>query len=331
MGDEQMPAHDRSERRRAVPRAGGLGALLLATAALLANAAPAAAASKPSVRTGAAKSVSYSSATLHGSLNPGGSATSFYVQYGPTRAYGGQSAIGSAGAGTKSVSVATPIAGLAPLTIYHYRLVAVNAHGTSLGADRTFHTTKVPLSLAILAAPNPVVFGRALVIQGTLSGTGNGGRQVILQGNAFPFTGGFQNIGNPELTNPAGGFSFTLLGAAVTEQFRVVTTTNPPVVSPTTTESVAVRVVSHVARTRRRGFARIYGTVSPAENGAKVGMLRIVHGRGVLVGGTVLRPHGSGASRFSRVVRVHRGVYRVLVRVVGAGQVSGYGQPLLIR
>jgi hypothetical protein len=31
------------------------------------------------------------------------------------------------------------------------------------------------------------------------------------------------------------------------------------------------------------------------------------------------------------VVRVHKGVYRVLVRVVSAGQVSNYGQPLLIR
>jgi hypothetical protein len=299
--------------------------------AALAFAAPAQAASKPSVDTGGSKAVTYSTATLGGSINPQGSSTSFYFQYGPTRAYGGQSAIGAVGAGTRSVPVAVGIAGLAPLTIYHYRLVGVNADGTTLGADRTFQTTKVPLSLAILASPNPVVFGGPVVIQGTLSGTNNASRQVILQGNAFPFTLGFVNIGNPELTNAAGGFSFTLLGASATEQFRVVTTTNPPVISPVATESVAVKVSSHVARTRRAGFARIYGTVTPAENGAQVGMLRIIHGHGVLAGGTILKPRDATSSTFSRVVRVHKGVYRVLVRVVNAGQISSYGQPLLIR
>jgi hypothetical protein len=314
----------RGRRRRIAPPA-------LALIAALAITAPAQAASKPSLATGGSKAVTYASATLGGSINAEGSATSFYFQYGPTRAYGGQSAIGSAGAGTKAVPVAAGIGGLQPLTIYHYRLVGVNAVGTTLGADHTFQTTKVPLSLAILASPNPVVFGGPVVIQGTLSGTNNASRQVILQGNAFPFTAGFVNIGNPELTNTAGGFSFTLLGAATSEQFRVVTTTNPPVISPVATESVAVKVSSHVARTRRHGFARIYGTVTPAENGAQVGMLRIVGGHGVLAGGTTLKPHGASASSFSRVVRVHKGVYRVLVRVVGAGQISSYGQPLLIR
>jgi hypothetical protein len=297
----------------------------------LAVAGPAQAAVKPAVNTGGAKSVTYNSATLGGTINPQGSATSYYFQYGPTRAYGGQSAIALVSGGAKAVPVALAVGGLQPLTIYHYRLVGVNAGGTTLGSDHTFQTTRVPLSLAILASPNPVVFGGPVVIQGTLSGTNNAGRQVILQGNAFPFTAGFVNIGNPELTNATGGFSFTLLGASTTEQFRVVTTTNPPVISPVATESVAVKVSSHVARTRRHGFARIYGTVTPAENGAQVGMLRIVKGRGVLAGGTVLKPRDATSSTFSRVVRVHKGVYRVLVRVVGAGQISSYGQPLLIK
>lgn len=308
-------------------RVAALAATAVVAALTLASTASAA---KPAVSTGDAKSVTYDSATLGGSINPNGEATSYYFQYGPTRAYGGQSAIGSAGAGAKNVQVAVPIAGLQPLTIYHYRLVAVNGAGTTLGGDHTFQTTKVPLSLAILASPDPAVFGGPVVIQGTLSGTNNAGRQVILQGDPFPYTGGFAQIGNPELTNATGGFMFTLLGASTTAQFRVVTTTNPPVISPVTTESVAVKVVSHVARTKRRGYARIYGTVTPAENGSQVGVLRITHGHGVLAGGTVLKPNGTASSKFSRVVKVHRGVYRVLVRVVDAGQISSYGQPLLI-
>ena len=76
---------------------------------------------------------------------------------------------------------------------------------------------------------------------------------------------------------------------------------------------------------------RIYGTVTPAENGMQVGILRITHGRGVLVGGTILRPRTATSSSFSRPVRIGRGVYRVLVRVTNGAQVSSYSQPLLIR
>ena len=203
-----------------------------------------------------------------------------------------------------------PITGLQPITVYHYRLVAVNGSGASIGDDEKLLTTKVPLSLAILASPNPVTFGGLVTVQGTLSGTDNAKRAVVLQANPFPFIG-FQSIGNPELTDNNGGFSFTLLNQEQSTQFRVFTTTNTPVISPVTTENVAVRVSSHVARTRRRGFARIYGTVTPAVIGAQVGMLRIAQGHGILAGGTVVKPRNSISGQFSRVVRVQKGAYRV--------------------
>ena len=221
------------------------GGLVAALVLALPTAALAAA---PKATTGGARNVTYGSATLGGSVNPGGSATSYYFQYGPTHVYGGQSAIGSAGAGDKGVSVSVGISGLQPLTVYHYRLVAVNGAGTSFGKDHTFQTTKVPLSLSILSSPNPVSYGGPVTVQGTLSGTGNAGRQVILQGRPFPFTAPFQPIGNPELTTATGGFSFTLLGAATTMQFQVVTTTKPVVASLIATENVAVKVSSHLSR-----------------------------------------------------------------------------------
>jgi hypothetical protein len=292
--------------------------------------AAASAATPATVATGGARSVSYGSAVLTGTVTPNGSDASYYFQYGLTHDYGAQTAIADAGAGTHGVSVALPISGLQPLTVYHYRLVAVNAAGASIGADHTLLTTKVPLSLQILVAPNPVTFGGTVVVQGTLSGTGNASRPVVLQADPFG-SAVFQNIGNPELTSASGGFSFPVLGMTSTTAFRVVTTTNPPVVSPVAVESVAVQVTSHVARARRPHHARIFGTVTPAEDGMHVAILRIVHGRGVLVGGTVLRPHSPNSSSFSRVVPVRRGVYRVLVVVTGRGQVSSYGQPLLVR
>lgn len=113
-------------------------------AAALAVAAVAAAASSPTVATGAHSSVTDTSAVLHGSVNPNGSATTYYFQWGLTSAYGVQSVARSAGHGTKTVSVSTGATALIPGTAYHYRLVATNAAGASIGADRTFKTAGNP-------------------------------------------------------------------------------------------------------------------------------------------------------------------------------------------
>jgi hypothetical protein len=307
-------------------------ALALASCMFLALPAGAEAVAPPSVYTGPAEAVSYGSATLRGAVAPRGSNTSYYFQYGPTKAYGAQTALADAGAGTGTVKVAVPVTGLQPITTYHYRLIAVNAAGASAGGDRAFATAKVPLSLAILAAPNPVPYGGTVTIQGTLSGTHNGGVPVSLQANPFPYTQGFANTGNPELTSPTGSFSFLAPGLTVATQFRVVTTAKAPVMSPVANEAVAVNVSAHVGRTHRRHYARIYGVVTPAVNGMEVGIMRITGGRNVLVAGTTLHARNATSSRFSRVVRVKRGaVYRVLVRVTNGAQTSNYSQPLFIR
>jgi hypothetical protein len=297
---------------------------------VLAGAAHAAAV-PPTASTGSAHQVSFGSAVLTGSVNPRGADTSYYFQYGLTKAYGGQSTIAGAGAGIHALAVATAVTGLQPLSVYHFRLVAVSAAGVAFGADRTLLTTRVPLSLAILSSPNPVLFGGTAIVQGTLSGTGNANRAVVLQVNLLPAAAGFVSVGNAELTTASGGFSFPLLGLGQSLQLRVATTTNPPVFSPVVVENVAVSVDSHIRHTRRAHFVRIYGTVTPAEDGMQVGILRITHGRGVLVAGATLHHRTPSTSKFSRVVRVRRGVYRVLVRVTNGAQVSNYGQPLLIR
>lgn len=303
---------------------------VVAAIAVLALPAAAHAAVVPKVNTNGAREVSYGSAVLRGSVNPNGSNTSYYFQYGLTKAYGSQTAIADAGSGSKAVAVRLPISGLQPITVYHYRLVAVNSAGASIGDDEKLLTTKVPLSLAILSSPNPVPFGGTVTIQGTLSGTDNANRPVVLQASPFPYASGFQSVGNPGLTLANGEFKFVVLNQEQSTQFRVVSTPGKPVVSAVTTENVAVRVSSHVARTKRRGFARIYGTVTPAVIGAQVGMLRIAKGHGILAGGTVVKPRNSISGRFSRVVRVRKGAYRVLVKVAPGGVVSAYGTPLLI-
>ena len=326
---------DRRRRARSgrlrVGHATLLCATALACAALSMTDAAAALAAAPSASTGQSADVSYSSAVVYGSVNPHGESTGYVFQYGTTRAYGQQSSLSPAGGGNGSVRVSQTLTGLQPLTTYHYRILATNAAGATAGNDRTFATGPVPLSLAIAGVPNPVVFGSPLLVEGTLSGTGSAAHPVQLEANAFPYTAGFQPVGNAELTNSAGGFSFTYVGLTENTQLRVVTVGTPEVSSPVLSEGVAVRVSFHVHSTRRRGYARLYGSVSPAEVGALVGFQLLRPGRSVNEGGTVVKAAGAETSSFSRVVRVPAGVYRALVKIDDGAHVSAYSPAVLIR
>src|SRR5207302_7727930 len=121
--------------------------LKLLTMCLLAGgllAVVAAAASSPAVATGSTTKVTSTSAVLQGVVNPNGSATTYYFQWGLTNTYGVMSASHSAGHGTKSKSVSVTARGLVPGTRYHYRIVATNRFGTSVGRDHSFKTAGHP-------------------------------------------------------------------------------------------------------------------------------------------------------------------------------------------
>jgi uncharacterized protein YkwD len=90
----------------------------------------------PAVITDAATGISSSGATLTGTVNPNGVPTSYRFEYGPTTAYGSSTALQDAGAGTSPVAVSAVLAGLAPGSLIHYRLVAVSADGETTGLDR---------------------------------------------------------------------------------------------------------------------------------------------------------------------------------------------------
>ena len=110
-------------------------------AAAVALAGVAAAASAPTAKTGSATLVKQNSALLHGTVNPNGASTTYFFQWGLTTSYGTNGAPVSAGRGVRALGISRPATGLVQGTTYHYRLVATNEFGTTVGGDRTFKTT----------------------------------------------------------------------------------------------------------------------------------------------------------------------------------------------
>jgi hypothetical protein len=91
--------------------------------------------------TGGADSITTSSATLTGTVNPGGVSTTYHFEYGTSSSYGLSTPDTDGGSGSGAVSVSAGISSLTADTTYHYRIVASNTDGPSQGADRTFRTT----------------------------------------------------------------------------------------------------------------------------------------------------------------------------------------------
>jgi hypothetical protein len=95
----------------------------------------------PIITTSSATSVTTISAVLNGTVNPNGASTTYYFEYGPDVTYGLATTNPSAGDGRVAEAVNASVAGLAPDTIYHYRLVGNSSFGTFYGDDQTFSTT----------------------------------------------------------------------------------------------------------------------------------------------------------------------------------------------
>ncbi len=109
----------------------------------------------PSATTGAASGVGANEAKLEGTVNPNGSPTSYYFEYGPTTSYGSKApaSAAEAGYGTAAVAVSQALSGLSPSTTYHYRLVATGPEGTATGQDKTFATKAATVASQLAALP----------------------------------------------------------------------------------------------------------------------------------------------------------------------------------
>jgi len=308
-----------------------LGVIVVAGLATHTSAALAVA---PTVATQAATGVTIQAATLRGTVNPRGLATTYVFQYGPTAAYGAQTAPASLAAGAAAVRVTGAAAALVPATTYHFRLVATNATGTSVTADRTFRTPAQTLRVALGATPNPTSFGGPTTLVGTVTGTGAAGRPVQIQQRAFPFAGGFANVGNALVTDAGGRFSMAVLSLPVTTQFRARVTDRAGIVSPVLPVGARAVVGTRVTSTsvRRGGRVHFSGTVRPSEPGRGIAIQKRRDGRWITVAGTVARPGGAGFAIYGKTIRVRRGgLYRVFLGTGSGATVPNVGQTIRIR
>jgi hypothetical protein len=165
-----------------------------------------AAASPPSATTGSPSDVGLSRATLTGTVDPNGEATTYYFEYGTTSTYGTQTSPANVGSGTTAVGVHQAIFGLSPNTTYHYRLVTKNSAGTTNGSDQTLTTDATRQSQTVVlghegfVSPGHIVGAEVGCFHGTTTCSGHltmshNGTVIAQRDYSIPAdSGGFQNM-----------------------------------------------------------------------------------------------------------------------------------------
>jgi hypothetical protein len=279
---------------------------------------------KPVVVTGDARNVNQTSATLTGTVNPNGQATSYFFQYGTTTGYGGQTPTISAGAGSANVGAAAAIGSLAPNTTYHFRLVASYAAGSVAGRDRTFKTDPAPSGITLVASPSTVTLGQVTNFTGTVGAPRPPFVTVVLQTATGP-NGPWADY-QITAADKGGTFSFPQIGPTSDTWYRataaggaspaVLVVVLTPGGLPIGAAPIHFHVGLRVSRShpRRGHFVRFHGRVTPGHPGLLVYLQRLGHGRWHTIKRMRLRGASAGAASYSFRVRIRRsGRWRVVV------------------
>jgi phosphodiesterase/alkaline phosphatase D-like protein len=233
------------------------------------------ASSAPSVTTTAASSVASTSARLNGRVNPNGLATTWRFEYGTTTSYGSTTGTQNAGSGTSTTSVSVTILNLAPGTTYHFRLVATNASGTSVGGDLAFTTGGAP-AVTTGAAQN--VGTSTATLAGSVDPRNHSTSWYFEYGTSTRYgtrtstQTASANSGNRGVTVGVGG-----LAAGTTYHYRLVasssagTTRGADVAFTTVANSVSLATSSY--KVVYRHFLQLSGAVSSGQTGVNVTIL----------------------------------------------------------
>jgi hypothetical protein len=95
---------------------------------------------RPAVEGAPSSGVTNTGAILEARVTPNFSPTTYHFEYGPSGYGSATPESGTIGSDNVAHVVSTAVAGLAPMTTYHFRVVATNAVGLVNGLDQTFTT-----------------------------------------------------------------------------------------------------------------------------------------------------------------------------------------------
>jgi hypothetical protein len=222
-----------------------------------------------------ATELTQTSARLNGSFSGDGDATTYHFEWGSTASYGNQTPEQAAGSPTGAAAVSATVDDLKASGpdkgTYHYRVVATNSSGTTVGLDRTF-TTKPP--------DPPTIGGTGLSAVTPTSATAgaqinprNGSTVYTLEyGTSLAYgavTPTSEPIGEDSVDHPVAE-TLTDLTPGTTYHLRVVATnfggtTHGPSVTFTTPDvpSVEGSSVADVSQTSARLNALVTANASP--------------------------------------------------------------------
>ncbi len=297
----------------------GLAALALSGAGLAAQAGVAYGAAPPSAPSLSKVSsfvVEQTRAELIGTISPGEQATRYHFEYGTSTAYGTEVprfGIEVGGEESGPIIVGQELTGLRPGTTYHYRLVAKNASGETVGSDQTFTT--------LPAVPPVVSTGEAEGVtpnDATLVGKVNTeGFQTYYEFDLGADTSyGIRIYGNAGVE--AGTQTFTVplqdLAPGTTYHYRIVATNvfgtvyGPDVTFTTTTYPTATlsgqitlpllptALLTYASGSGASGAANA-ASVKPAAHAARHAGAKAGKGSGKRPGGHKKQQGGSGSAR----------------------------------
>jgi hypothetical protein len=270
--------------------------------------------SLPGVATNSPRALRPDGVTLDGKANPNRSPTKVHFEWGLTPSYGNATPETDIGRGTATVGVMSVLNGLTPNTTYHYRMVATNSAGISRGRDRGFKTLRQPTGITVVSPVLHVGFGGVTTISGQVQGAGVGGIRVALERTPFPFTAPFTTAAGVVSAGADGSFRLVTPPLQISSRLRVVTRTNPPVVSPDVTVFTELLVGATAERRDARHY-RITGAVTPHVTCARVSVQRRVGRKWVFAKRTRTKRIGRGRVGYTVAVNRARKLrrYRVVV------------------
>lgn len=125
----------------------------------------------PTVLSQLGTAVTANQASVSASIHPRSQTTGVGFEWGPTPSYGSRSTLANTISGSTPIACNLTMAGLAPMTTYHFRAFASNSGGSTVGPDNTFTTP--PLPPVVMTLPATAMAGSSATLNASVTSSGS--------------------------------------------------------------------------------------------------------------------------------------------------------------